>query len=242
VQEVGFKGVDRDCHIQFLPTPWPADALPHSTCSLMTVASRKGIIAAGSPKGLVVASTKSVRDAISAEARDGIKVKPFEAQVKIPLPLRPMQIAFCFDENALAVSMEEGNQLLVYETAALLQDNPQPKLLLPTDGAPLRMLVPNPSSEAPNSSFIAMVTTRGNLLIGDIRQSSLVSGPGGSVLKDGVSCVSWSSQGRQLIAGLADATCHQMTPAGAKTDEIPRPPDLDGNQHGKYVPINPLEA
>jgi hypothetical protein len=31
-------------------------------------------------------------------------------------------------------------------------------------------------------------------------------GPGGPVLKDGVSCASWSNKGKQLIAGLADGT------------------------------------
>jgi nucleoporin NUP159 len=238
VQEVGFKGVDRDCRIRFLPTPWPVDAQPPPTCSLMTVASRTGVVVAGGPDCLVIAKTESVREAISAETEEGVKVKPFEPQVKIPLLKRPMQVAFCFNENALAVSIEGDDQVLVYDTATLLQGNPQLRLMLPTNGAPLRQLAPNPSTEATNSGYIAMVTTGGDLLIGDINESSLVSGPRGPILKDIVSCVSWSNKGKQLVAGLTNGTCHQMTPTGDKKDEIPRPPDLDGNQHGKSTHIS----
>jgi nucleoporin NUP159 len=232
-QEVGFKGVDRDCRIQFLPNAWPADALPPPTCSLLAVASNQGIVVAGGPDCLVVSTTKSVRDAISAKTDKGVKVKPFEPQAKIPVVKRPMQVAFCSAESALALSTVESNQLLIYETSTLLQENPQPKLFIPTN-APLRALAPNPAPlDSANSGFVAMTTVNGSLLIADLRIGSLVSGPNGPVLKDGVSCISWSNKGRQLVAGLADGTCYQMTPEGVRKDEIPRPPDIDVTQHGK---------
>ncbi|KAN0078963.1 hypothetical protein V8E54_005476 [Elaphomyces granulatus] len=229
--EVGFKGVDRDCRVRFLPNAWPADALPPPTCSLLAVAPNQGIVVAGGPDCLVVSTTKSVRDAISAKTDKGVKVKPFEPQAKIPMVKRPMQVAFCSAESALALSTAESNQLLIYETSTLLQENPQPKLFIPTN-APLRALAPNPAPlDNSNSTFVAMTTVAGSLLIADLRIGSLVSGPNGPVLKDGVSCISWSNKGKQLVAGLADGTCYQMTPEGVRKDEIPRPPDLDAKQH-----------
>ncbi|KAL1986543.1 hypothetical protein VTN96DRAFT_6121 [Rasamsonia emersonii] len=230
--EVGFKGVDRDCHIRFLPTPWPADALPPPTSSLLTVAPTKGIVVGGGPDGLVVASTKSVREAISAKADEGVKLKPFEPQGRIPLPSRPMQVAFCASENALAVSMQGDGQLVVYETATLSQPNPQPKLSISTNGAALRALAPNPAPESEAlSSLVAMVTVNGDLLVADLKAGSLVSGSSGPVLKNGVASVAWSSKGKQLVAGLADGTCYQLDPQGVKKADIPRPPELEGNKH-----------
>ncbi|KAL1970096.1 hypothetical protein VTN77DRAFT_6501 [Rasamsonia byssochlamydoides] len=229
--EVGFKGVERDCHIRFLPTPWPADALPPPTSSLLTVAPTKGIVVGAGPDGLVVATTKSVREAISAKADEGVKLKPFEPQGRIPLPSRPLQVAFCAAENALAVSTEGNNQLVVYETASLSQPNPQPKFSISTNGA-LRALAPNPAPESEAlSSLVAMVTVNGDLLVGDLKAGSLVSGSSGPVLKNGVASVAWSSKGKQLVAGLADGTCYQLDPQGVKKAEIPRPPELEGNKH-----------
>ena len=55
------------------------------------------------------------------------------------------------------------------------------------------------------------------------------------VMKEGVSCVSWSPRGKQLVAGLANGTCYQMTPEGQGKAELPRPPDLQGEHHGKVI-------
>lgn len=226
--------MDSDCRIRFLPNPWPSDALPAPTCSLLTVAPTKGIVVGGAPEGLVVARTESVRQAIGANVGEGVKTKPFEPQAKIPLPARPMQVAFASGENALVASTEDGQQLLVYETSALLQSNAQPALRIPTNGAQLRALAPNPAPATDsNSELIAMVTTNGELLIANLKAGSVVPGPNGPVLKNNVSCVSWSNKGKQLVAGLADGTGYQMTPQGQKKDEIPRPPNLEGDRHSK---------
>jgi nucleoporin NUP159 len=76
------------------------------------------------------------------------------------------------------------------------------------------------------------VTTNGELLMANLKTRSLVRGPGGPVLKAGVSCVSWSNKGKQVVAGLADGTAYQMTPEGEGKANIPRSPDIEGNQHG----------
>lgn len=232
-QEIGFKGVDRDCHIRFLPTPWPDDALPAPTSSLMTVAPTKGLVVGGGPDGLVVATTKSVRDAISAPAEEGVKRKPFQPQALIPLSSRPSQIAFCVAESALAVSTESDHRVAVYDASTLLQGNPQPQISIPTNGA-LRALAPNPApASEPLSSYVALVTTNGELLLADLKAGSLVNGGSGPVLRSGVASVAWSNKGKQLVAGLADGSCVQLDPKGAVKVEIPRPPGLEANKHGK---------
>lgn len=234
LQELGFKGVESDCHIRFLPTPWPSDSLPPPTSLLLAVAPTKGIAVGGSPDGLVVATTKSIREAITAR-QEGVKCKPFTPQNLIPLPSRPQHIVFCAGENALAVSTQGGNQVVVYDAATLLQNNAQPRISISTNG-PLRTMAANPApSNEALSSYVAMVTTNGELLVADLKAGSLVSGSSGPVLRNGVASVAWSNRGKQLVAGLADGSCVQLDPQGAVKAEIPRAPQLEGNKHGTLL-------
>lgn len=134
------------------------------------------------------------------------------------------------------MATESGGQLLIYDSSALLQPNVQPSISIPTNGASLRALAGNPAPESEAlSSFVAMVTSDGDLLLANLKAGSMVSGASGSVLKNGVSCVAWSAKGKQLVAGLADGTCYQLDPQGVKKADIPRPPELEGNKHGEHV-------
>ncbi|KAH2077869.1 hypothetical protein KXX03_006019 [Aspergillus fumigatus] len=214
--EVGFKGVSGDSNVRFLPTPWPEDALPAPTSSLLAVAPTKGIVAGGAPNSLVIASSDAVRKAIGATTGESkVKTKPFEPQATLPLPARPTHVAFASGDNALVLATENGAELVVYQTATLLTGNPQPALGIPMNGTTLRAMAPNPSpSEDILSSLVALVTANGELLIADLKGANLIRGPSG-----------------QLVAGLADGTAVQLTPDGTQKDVIPRPSDLEGDCH-----------
>lgn len=159
------------------------------------------------------------------------KTKAFQPQATIPLPSRPTHVAFTPDEAGLILATENGPSLSVFDTNTLAQGNAQPAVSIPTNGVSLRALAPNPDSA---STLVALVTVNGELLIADVKAGNLLPGPNGPVLKDGVSCVSWSSKGKQLMAGLADGTGYQMSPDGAKKAEIPKPSDLEGECHGQF--------
>ncbi|KAI9376588.1 hypothetical protein BJX61DRAFT_550809 [Aspergillus egyptiacus] len=236
-EEVGFKGVSGDSNIQFLSTPWPADALPAPTSTLLAVASTKGIVVGASPNSLSVASTEAVRAAISADTgKDKVKTKPFQPQATISLPGRPTHVAFASSDSALVLATENGSQLSVFETGSLLQPNAQPAISIPTNGATFRTVAPNPAqADDSHSSLVALVTTAGELLIADLKAGNLVSGSNGNILKTGVSSVCWSNKGKQLVAGLADGSGYQMTPDGAQKAIIPRPPDLTEACHVSSV-------
>ncbi|RHZ58526.1 FG-nucleoporin NUP159 [Aspergillus thermomutatus] len=214
--EVGFKGVCGDSNVRFLPTPWPEDALPAPTSSLLAVAPTKGLVAGAAPNSLVIASTEAVRKAICATTGESkVKTKPFEPQANLPLPARPTHVAFASGDSALILATENGAELAVYQTATLLTGNPQPALAIPMNGTTLRAMAPNPTpSEDILSSLVALVTANGELLIADLKGGNLIRGPSG-----------------QLVAGLADGTAVQMTPDGTQKDVIPRPSDLEGDCH-----------
>ncbi len=217
--------------IRLLPTPWPLDALPPPTSSLLSVASNRGLVAAGGLDSLVIASTESVRHAFSAEGTAGSDVKPFSPQLTIPIGMRLSQVAFSADEKFLVVSAESGGGLAVYEVDSIMQGNPQTAFEISTDGAALRALAPNPTAET--AELFAVITANGQLMMANLKERKFISGPNGYVLKDGVSCASWSTRGKQLVAGLGNGTAYQMTPEGAGKAEISRPQTIAGDQHGQ---------
>lgn len=139
--------------------------------------------------------------------------------------MRVSQLAFTADENYLILSAETGGGLAVYEVQSLLQGSTNTAFELPTNGEPLRALIPNPTVE--KTELCAIITNGGNLHMANLKERR-ISNP----LKAQVSCLSWSSKGKQLCAGLADGTIHQLTPEGEGKGDIPKPPNL-GNCHGK---------
>ncbi|KGO76155.1 Nuclear pore complex protein [Penicillium italicum] len=227
--EVGFKGVSGDANIRFLPTAWPDNALPAPTSSLLAVAHTKGLVVGAGPDALVISTTDAVRKSIEAPAGEDMeKTKPFQPIATIPLPSRPTHVAFTPGDNGLILATENGSTISVFDTNALTQGNAQLAASIPTNGVSLRALTPNPD---PSSTLVALVTVNGELLIADLNAGSLLPGPNGPILKDGVSCASWSNKGKQLVAGLADGTGYQMTPDGTKKADVPRPSDLEGDCH-----------
>ncbi|WEW58036.1 hypothetical protein PRK78_003503 [Emydomyces testavorans] len=227
VQEVGFLSLNGDSKIRLLPSPWPADALPPPTSSLLSVASTKSLLAAAGPDGIVVASTDSVRKAFFAEATGESNIRPFQPELQIPLPGRVSHVAFSADDSALVVAAQNGDGLAVYDVSALLQGTTQPAVTISLNGESLRALCPNPVAP----ELFAAITTNGELIVANLKTGQLEGGPNGPVLKTRVSSVSWSTKGKQLVAGLADGGAYQMTPKGEGKAEIPSPPGISGNQH-----------
>lgn len=201
----------------------------------MSVASQKGLVAAAGPDAIIVATTESVRKAFEGSGGDG-NLKPFQPQLKLPMPMRVSQLAFSADETYLVLSAENGGGLAVYEVQALLQGSTNSAFELSTNGQSLRALVPNPTSE--KAELFALVTTDGNLMMADLKNRKFIAGASGqTTLKDGVSCISWSAKGKQLVAGLINGTAYQMTPEGEAKAEIPKPPSVSSGDHGTSLKI-----
>ncbi|KAI4132489.1 MAG: hypothetical protein LQ347_002570 [Umbilicaria vellea] len=228
-QGLGFQSLAGESKVRLLPTPWPSDALPPPTASLLSVASNKGLIAAAGPDSVIIASTESVRQAFTSQTSGVGDVKAFSPQLTLSIGTRVSQVAFSADESFLVISAETGGGMAVYDVQALMQGSTQSAFELSTNGVSLRALTPNPTAE--KAEFFAAVTTSGDLMMANLRSRQFLSGPTGQTMKNGVSCVSWSTRGKQLVAGLGNGTGFQMTPEGEGKAEIPRPLGLDGDQH-----------
>lgn len=144
--------------------------------------------------------------------------------------MRISQLAFSADESYLVLAAEVGGGLAVYDVQTILQGSTQSAFELSTNGQAVRALIPNPTAE--RGELFAVITADGNLMMANLKERSFVSGSTGQILKGGVSCVSWSTKGKQLVAGLGNGTAYQMTPEGVGKLDIPKPPGIDDNHHG----------
>lgn len=235
-QTLGFNALQSNTYLKILPNDWPADSLPPPTANLLSIASRKGLLAAASPDTLVVCKTDSVRKAFTAKVqpindKPEAKVLPFTPELSLQLP-RLSQVVFNSSQEYLIVCAEEGGGLRVYRTDALAQGQTEAAFSIGTNGISVRGLAPNPAPEY--QDYVAVVLSGGQLLLADLAEQKLVDGMNGQIIKDGISCVSWSVRGRQLVAGMGTGVVAQMTANGEVQAEIPRPPQLAGDQHGMF--------
>jgi len=205
-----------------LTSPWTS--APTDTASLLSVASRRGLVAAAGPDQIIIATTESVRKAFASAKEGDSEVRSFEPQLRIPAPTRISHLAFTADEKYLIMSAESGGGLAVYDVQSLVQGSTNSAFELPTNGESIRLLAPNPAVE--KAELCAVVTTNGNLCMANLneRKSS-------TPLRSQVSCLSWSARGKQLCAGMGDGTIYQITPEGQVKAEIPQPPN-SGNLYG----------
>ncbi|KAF1984053.1 hypothetical protein K402DRAFT_465442 [Aulographum hederae CBS 113979] len=228
--KLGFTALNGDIKLRILSSPWPASEKIPPTSTLFGVSSTKGLLAAAGPKELVVASTEAVRAAFADPniQADGNKVKPFSPALSISTP-RISQVAFTSEGKWLAISAEQGGGLAVYETQSLTQGNKECSFQIGTENISVRALAPNPNPEF--EKYAAVVLSDSKLLLADFVEKNLVDVKnGGPVLHENVSCISWSTKGKQIVAGLGDGTAVQLDMTGTVKAVIPRPPQLSGNE------------
>ena len=226
-EQVGFQALASENKLRLLPTPWSPEKFPLTTASLLSVASGRGLLAAAGPDALVIATTESVRQAISSGSKDKTTAN-FTPQATIQVP-RLSQVVFSSDESCLVISAEEGGGLAVYDTDGLLSGKSESAFQIPTNGVAVRQILANPSKE--NSHQFGLVLSNGQLLLADLKQRQLVNGASGSpVFKENVSCACWSRLGKQIVAGLADGTAVQVDLQGNTKAVIPKPPQVLANR------------
>ena len=226
--QLGFQALNGDAKLKLLPTPWPEDALPEPTSSLLTVASSRGLVAAGGPDGIVIATTNAVREAIASPAEPGENMRMLEPTAKIPFS-RISHLVFSSDESALVASTQQDGGIIAFQVEELLKGNTHPVLEIATNGEGLRALIPNPVSQTAHQ--FAAVTRDGKLLVADLKSGALQNAKDGPVWADGVSCISWSNRGKALIAGLADGSGSQIKSDGTHMAKIPNLPSTEVAKH-----------
>jgi nucleoporin NUP159 len=218
---LGFKDIGGESKVR-LSQAWPEDKQPPAWASLLSIASGKGLIAAGTSEAVILVSSDTVRKTYW-EVDSEKKPKTITPQLSLSVP-QVSHVAFSADESSLVIAAQEGGGLAVYDVQSLLQGNKDSAFQLATNGISVRALAPNPSPD--NAHLFAIVLTDGKLMLADLKQRSLINA-NNPVFREGVKCVSWSVKGKQLIAGLEDGSAEQYDPQGNLKAQLPRPPQLE---------------
>jgi nucleoporin NUP159 len=218
---LGFKDIGGESKVR-LSQAWPEDKQPPAWASLLSIASSKGLIAAGTSEAVILVSSDTVRKTYW-EVDSEKKPKTITPQLSLSVP-QVSHVDFSADESSLVIAAQEGGGLAVYDVQSLLQGNKDSAFQLATNGISVRALAPNPSPD--NAHLFAIVLTDGKLMLADLKQRSLINA-NNPVFREGVRCVSWSVKGKQLIAGLEDGSAEQYDPQGVLKAQLPRPPQLE---------------
>ncbi|KAH7085528.1 hypothetical protein BKA63DRAFT_459084 [Paraphoma chrysanthemicola] len=226
-EHLGFRalgqGAEGPKKLKILPKPWPADHVPPACATLLSIASKPGLLAAAGPDALVITSTDKVRKAFGSKAGEWDVIADFTPDVSITLGLPPLRhVVFSTNGEFLVVSAEDQGALAVFNVATLMQGNQAPERKIETDGVAVRSLQPNPMAEFEH--YMAVVLQSGKLCIVDIAEGGTLT-----IKNDGVSCATWSSKGKAVAAGLQDGTTSIYMSTGELKGTIPCPPGLEDN-------------
>lgn len=230
-QHLGFKALSQGGagpkKVKVLPKPWPTNSVPPACASLLSIASKPGLLAAAGPEALVVASTEKVRKAFEGNAADNDVVSDFTPDVTIPVP-RLRHVAFSADGDFLVISAEDKGGLAVFNPAEIVKGNQAPSRQIDTDQIAVRTLLANPMPEF--AQFFAAVLDSGKLAIINVED-----GRTKTLRSDGVTCVAWSTKGKAIVAGLHDGTLAIHITSGDLKGVIPRPPEVKDTYAGKFT-------
>lgn len=236
--------------VKLFQQPWPANSLPRPGASLLAIASRKKLLAAAGPDGLLLTGTAALRsqyiprrrkkDESRGISEDEPALKLYNPEVKLQVP-QLSHVAFSSDESCLVIVAEQGGGLACYDVNAVTNGGKEPAFQIATMGQTVRQLLPNPNPDAGYTGFVGIVLESGQLLLADLATKVLVKTASGSeVFHENVRCASWSKLGKQIVAGLGDSSCVQIDFKGQVKDRIPQPPQLlrykETGNDGLYAP------
>lgn len=194
--------------------------MPPASVTLLSIASKSGLLAAAGPDTLVLASTEKVRKAFQEKAGDWDVITDFAPDATLPVP-KLRHVAFSSEGDFLVISAEDGGGLAVFDPKELLKGNQKPGNEIATDKQAIRSLLPNPIAEMEH--IFAAILDNGKLCLIDV-----ASGKTSTLRDDGVVCASWSTRGKALAVGLEDGTGVLYLNDGTQKGVIPRPPALNG--------------
>ncbi|KAJ4984095.1 nuclear pore complex subunit Nup159, partial [Stagonosporopsis vannaccii] len=221
-EEFSFKALSQGAEgpkkLKILPTPWPTDHVPPASVTLLSVASKTGLLAAAGPDTLVLAFTDRVRKAFQDKAGEWDVVSDFAPDATMPVP-KLRHVAFSAEGDLLVISAEDGGGLAVFDPTEIMKQNFNPGKEIATDKQPVRVLLPNPTHDMEH--IFAAVLDNGKLCLIDVTKGDMHT-----IREEGVVCASWSTKGKALAVGLKDGTGVLYLNNGTQKAVIPRPPKL----------------
>ncbi|KAK6351440.1 hypothetical protein TWF718_004600 [Orbilia javanica] len=195
---IGYVALAGELRVKVFEGQYPESDLPIHSSQLLSISQKRQLFAAGGPQGVVVARTATLRAAFRNTSAANGNTLPFQPECIIPMSLRLSHVAFTSDGTYLLLAAQLGG-IAVYLVDDILSkgNGVQPQSQINT--GPLLEMKPIPT--ATDSEKVCIVVGSGWGQGGSVGIVDLKTSKVQENLKTGVTTVSWSPKGKQIICG-----------------------------------------
>ncbi|KAK6544312.1 hypothetical protein TWF694_001012 [Orbilia ellipsospora] len=220
---IGYVALAGEFKVKVFDGQYPESDLPIPSASLLSICQKRQLFAAGGPQGVVVARTSTLRAAFNNTSAANGNFIPFQPECIIPMSIRLSHIAFTSDGNYLLLGAQLGG-IAVYSVEDILSkgNNVQPQSQITT--GPLLEMKPIPTVTDAEKVCILVGSgwsQGGTVGLVDIKKQSVQGN-----LKSGVTTVSWSPKGKQIICGGSGGGLAWIRHDGSEADVVPGVPNF----------------
>ncbi|RVD87825.1 uncharacterized protein DFL_002033 [Arthrobotrys flagrans] len=215
---IGYVALAGELRVKVFDGQYPESDLPIHSSQLLAISQKRQLFAAGGPQGVVVALTSTMRAAFKNTSAANGNTLPFQPECIIPMSLRLSHIAFTSDGTYLLLAAQLGG-IAVYLVDDILSkgNDVQPQSQINT--GPLLEMKPIPTIT--DSEKVCIVVGSGWGQGGNVGIIDLKTAKVQENLKTGVTTVSWSPKGKQIICGGSLGGLAWIRPAdGAEADAV----------------------
>ncbi|KAF3937041.1 hypothetical protein ABW19_dt0210467 [Dactylella cylindrospora] len=219
---IGYVALAGELKVKVFDGQYPENDLPIPSSQLLAICQKRQLFAAGGPQGLVVARTSTLRAAFKNKSAASGNFIPFQPECVIPMTLKLSHVAFTADGSHLVLAAELGGVALYLVDDILSQGNQvQPQAQLAT--GPLLELKPIPTVQ--DSEKVCVLVGSGWSQGGNLGIINVKTGQLQANLKSGVTTVSWSPKGKQIVCGGSGGGLAWIRPDGTEADVVPGIPN-----------------
>ncbi|KAF3313337.1 hypothetical protein TWF173_006076 [Orbilia oligospora] len=214
---IGYVALAGELRVKVFDGQYPEGDLPIHSSQLLSISQKRQLFAAGGPQGVVVARTSTLRAAFKNTATVNGNTLPFQPECIIPMSLRLSHIAFTSDGTYLLLAAQLGG-IAVYLVDDILSkgNSVQPQSQINT--GPLLEMKPIPT--VADAEKVCIVVGSGWGQGGSVGIVDLKTTKVHENLKTGVTTVSWSPKGKQIICGGSLGGLAWIRPDGGEADAV----------------------
>ncbi|KAF3929164.1 hypothetical protein AA313_de0201443 [Arthrobotrys entomopaga] len=220
---IGYVALAGEFKVKVFDGQYPENDLPIPSASLLSICQKRQLFAAGGPQGVVVARTSTLRAAFKNTSAANGNFIPFQPECIIPMSIRLSHIAFTSDGNYLLLGAQLGG-IAVYSVEDILSkgNDVQPQSQITT--GPLLEMKPIPTVADAEKVCILVGSgwsQGGTVGLVDVKKQTVQGN-----LKSGVTTVSWSPKGKQIICGGSSGGLAWIKHDGTEADVVPGIPNF----------------
>ncbi|EPS36369.1 hypothetical protein H072_10104 [Dactylellina haptotyla CBS 200.50] len=219
---IGYVALAGELKAKVFEGQYPENDLPIPSSSLLSISQKRQLFAAAGPHGVVVARTSTLRATFKNTSTANGNLLPFQPECIIPMTIRLSHVAFTVDGNFLLLGAQVGG-IAVYSVDDILSKGSQVQPQCQITTGPLLEMKPIPTLADAEKVCILVGSgwsQGGTVGLVDVKTQQVQGN-----LKSGVTTISWSPKGKQIICGGSGGGLAWIRPNGSEADVVPGVPN-----------------